>query len=388
MSSSKMSFTQYQGMSRFNSAPKVNFFLQSHLLTLPKLEGPSQIESRPLIRVWNSLFLGFVVSSAFGLYAHANMNDLPVSKTSDPSAQANLPTYEAMLHSEPTDHSNVLKPLTDTVEGFASQELASLDTPTTSLVEVAPPPSVDVASKSLIDQRIEPQGFSPLLPLPITRGKQLAYIDSPSPVDVTINDSHFTGEVDESELLPSVSPPLNKGHKLPGQAAGSKKVMTKGGHSNKAAKTTTNGIFQSLGSAAAGEAEDDDQALLDKILAKPRVAVGLPQALPKPSAKINDIDELISAPPSKFGSKFTLAQPNFTVPVRRLNISSRFGWRYGRMHSGIDMAAPTGSDILAANGGTVSYSGWQGGYGKTVIVDHGNGKSTRYAHCSARCVIS
>lgn len=55
---------------------------------------------------------------------------------------------------------------------------------------------------------------------------------------------------------------------------------------------------------------------------------------------------------------------------------------YGRGHTGLDIAGPTGSSILAADGGTVSFAGWQGGYGNFVIINHGNGIVTRYAHCS------
>ncbi len=58
-----------------------------------------------------------------------------------------------------------------------------------------------------------------------------------------------------------------------------------------------------------------------------------------------------------------------------------FGVR--RMHSGVDIAAPRGSAVLAAASGIVAYSGWFGGYGKIVIIDHGGGLSTLYAHLSS-----
>ncbi len=49
-------------------------------------------------------------------------------------------------------------------------------------------------------------------------------------------------------------------------------------------------------------------------------------------------------------------------------------------HTGVDLKATLNTDIVAAESGTVIYAGWRGGYGKTVIVDHGNGYSTLYAH--------
>lgn len=52
-------------------------------------------------------------------------------------------------------------------------------------------------------------------------------------------------------------------------------------------------------------------------------------------------------------------------------------------HSGIDICAPVGSTIRAADSGYVTFAGYQGGYGNFLIIDHGNGVVTRYAHCSS-----
>jgi murein DD-endopeptidase MepM/ murein hydrolase activator NlpD len=64
-------------------------------------------------------------------------------------------------------------------------------------------------------------------------------------------------------------------------------------------------------------------------------------------------------------------------------VTSGFGPRWGRMHEGIDIAAPSGTPIVASAAGTVIHAGWLGGYGNLVVVDHGNGLATAYAHASA-----
>lgn len=73
-------------------------------------------------------------------------------------------------------------------------------------------------------------------------------------------------------------------------------------------------------------------------------------------------------------------------------MTSPFGWRVHpvyrtrRFHSGLDFGVATGTPVGAADRGTVLYSGWYGGYGYTVIVNHGNGLTTLYAHNSALLV--
>lgn len=94
---------------------------------------------------------------------------------------------------------------------------------------------------------------------------------------------------------------------------------------------------------------------------------------------------VVVATTSRSGSSAALSGFRWPVAGR---ISSPFGWRRdpfsGRkdFHTGLDIRAPSGRTIVAAKAGTVVYSGWMGGYGRVIVINHGGGYTTLYAHCS------
>ena len=76
----------------------------------------------------------------------------------------------------------------------------------------------------------------------------------------------------------------------------------------------------------------------------------------------------------------------FMRPVSGGTITSKYGQRSSGFHTGVDLAVPTGTPVYAAAAGTVVKAGWSGGYGYLVVIDHGNGYQTYYAHNSRLCV--
>ena len=78
----------------------------------------------------------------------------------------------------------------------------------------------------------------------------------------------------------------------------------------------------------------------------------------------------------------TAATGTFIVPLDRYTFSSGFGYRWGRLHKGVDLAVGTGNPIHASDGGKVIRSSYYGGYGYCVEIEHEPGVVTRYAHCS------
>ena len=110
-----------------------------------------------------------------------------------------------------------------------------------------------------------------------------------------------------------------------------------------------------------------------------------------------ETDEIVTAlykkPVVNYSSSYTIASSDVKMdlgislikPISSgYTITSRYGQRWGRAHTGLDIAAPTGTTICAAAGGTVSVvQSLTGSYGNYLIINHGNGVQTLYGHCSA-----
>ena len=93
-------------------------------------------------------------------------------------------------------------------------------------------------------------------------------------------------------------------------------------------------------------------------------------------ARVLAVVKILTAPPPPVTNPTTFIWPAHAP------ITSGFGRRGGRPHQGVDIDAPYGAPIVAAQTGTVSFAGVKNGYGNTTIIDHGQGISTLYAHQS------
>lgn len=82
------------------------------------------------------------------------------------------------------------------------------------------------------------------------------------------------------------------------------------------------------------------------------------------------------------GTRVYPKDPNGLIWPAPGPITSRYGYRSGEFHHGMDIGATYGTAVMAVNGGTVTSAGWHGSLGNCVIIDHGNGFESYYAHLS------
>jgi murein DD-endopeptidase MepM/ murein hydrolase activator NlpD len=95
------------------------------------------------------------------------------------------------------------------------------------------------------------------------------------------------------------------------------------------------------------------------------------------------------APPEYFDATGqSLKSMLMKTPVDGARLTSGFGMRfhpvlgYSRMHKGVDFGVPIGTPVMAAGAGTIAFIGWENGYGRFVLINHGNGYATAYGHLS------
>ena len=122
---------------------------------------------------------------------------------------------------------------------------------------------------------------------------------------------------------------------------------------------------------------------LSDLGAKERAEAGEIDALQQSSTAL--AAQIRAAQAGAGGSPATPSAAGLIWPVSG-PVTSPFGWRWGRLHQGIDIGVATGTPIEAAAAGKVIYCGWETGYGNLVVLDNGGDLATAYAHQSAIAV--
>ncbi len=130
----------------------------------------------------------------------------------------------------------------------------------------------------------------------------------------------------------------------------------------------------------------NDEAMYEEMIANDEKASRQVEAL---------INQALSASSYSSSYVYTGGQLNWPVPAKAASSSSLSSGFINRnnpisgrreLHTGYDIPAPYGSNIVAAEAGTVIYSGWMNGYGNTIMIDHGGGLVTLYGHNSSLVV--
>lgn len=283
-----------------------------------------------------------------------------VSENSDPRAVRNWPLQSGSLTAGATTE--------EPLRRAATLETSTPDVVGTQPENLALPPAVDAAytgvGGSISDEAVE----TATVANPYFQNLQN---------DVQRLRQKYYAQVVHDRQLPIEEPVLKTGSHTTGAGADSPDLSEQRGNSEAPSKVVT----QNRSITAPIEEQSPAQA---RVATAPMdmqpysslrsIGTGQQQVLP-------DLPPL--APGDSYLPKpFDTSAPfkGYIWPTKGV-LTSGYGWRWGRMHRGVDIAAPMGTPVFAAGTGVVIKAGWSsGGYGKLVELRHPNGTLTRYAH--------
>jgi murein DD-endopeptidase MepM/ murein hydrolase activator NlpD len=229
-------------------------------------------------------------------------------------------------------------------------------------------------------------------------GRLVAIFESPdpSPLDVVLGSASIQEAIDEAHYATLIG---EEDRFVAHQVAVSRRAMQQARKRTVALRTRVEGEARAI-AVRASQANETRDALVgarDSLYAtKQQKLVALSDLGTKERAEASEIDalqassaalavQIRAAQAQNDQSQATPSASGLVWPVQG-PITSPFGWRWGRMHQGIDIGVPMGTPIHAAAAGRVIYCGWEEGYGNLVVLDNGGDLATAYAHQSAIAV--
>ena len=223
------------------------------------------------------------------------------------------------------------------------------------------------------------------------RVRELYMTDGPDTLSFVLGTSSFIDILDNLELLGRIG---RQDERIAAQVKAARNGVADARRRTRLAREEAAGI-----EAAAASATSEQRSVVSRLVASRDALVAARQAKSTTLASIEDdresvLEEIhaLEQQSAELAAKIRSAQQgdaSAIVPPTGSGllawpvsgpVTSGFGPRWGRMHEGIDIAVGLGTPVRAAAAGTVIYAGWLGGYGNLVVVDHGGGLSTAYAH--------